>query len=87
MTSTIFHSSRFEFKGISVPEFDMESGKLIRLCVPNFDLKGNSLVHDFRYRLLSHYEKEIPKVKIAKHSSWPFGDGLFSFLYWGLMLF
>ncbi|WP_405207159.1 hypothetical protein [Aquimarina sp. LLG6339-5] len=66
MTNTIFHSSRFEFKGIPIPEFDIESGKLIRLCVPNFDSKGNSLVHDFRYGLLSHYEKEIPKVKWSK---------------------
>ena len=66
MTNTIFHSSRFEFRGIPIPEFYMESGKLIRLCVPNFDSKGNSLVHDFRYGLLSHYEKEIPKVKWSK---------------------
>ncbi len=66
MTSTIFHSSKFEFKGVPIPEFDMESGKLIRLCLPNFDSKGNSLVHDFRYGLLSHFEKEIPKVKWSK---------------------
>ena len=69
MTNIIFHSSKFEFKGISIPEFDMESGKLIRLCIPNFDSEGNSLVSDFRYQLLNHFEKIIPKSKWSKEYS------------------
>lgn len=61
-----FHSSSFEFKGIPIPEFNLKSGKLIRLCVPNFDSMGNSLVHEFRFELLRHYEKEIPKAMWSK---------------------
>lgn len=69
MTNTIFHSSKFEFKGIPIPEFDIKSGKLIRLCVPNFDSNGNDLVHVFRYDLLNHFEKIIPESKYSKEHS------------------
>jgi len=69
MTNIIFHSQKFEFKGISIPEFDMESGKLIRLCLPNFDSKGNSLVQSFRNELMNHFEKKIPKIKLSKEYS------------------
>ena len=69
MTNTIFHSPKFEFKGIPIPEFDMESGKLTRLCVPNFDSNGNDLVRDFRYELLNHFETIIPKSKWSKEYS------------------
>ncbi|MBC3847036.1 hypothetical protein H8K90_11640 [Winogradskyella echinorum] len=69
MGNTIFHSPKFEFKGISIPEFDVESGKLIRLCVPNFDSKGNSLVQSFRNELMIHFEKKIPKIKLSKEYS------------------
>ncbi len=66
MTNPKYHSPQFEYKGIPIPEFDLESGKLIRLCVPNFDSIGNNLVHSFRYGLLNHFEKIIPKAKWAK---------------------
>jgi len=69
MTNTIFHSPKFEFKGILIPEFDMEFGKLIRLCVPNFDSKGNSLVQRFRNELINHFVKNIPKIKLSKEYS------------------
>ncbi|WP_179006565.1 hypothetical protein [Winogradskyella forsetii] len=69
MTNTIFHNPKFEFKGILIPEFDMESGKLIRLCLPNFDSKGNSLVRSFRNELMNHFEKKIPKIKLSKEYS------------------
>ena len=66
MTNLIYHSPQFEYKGIPIPKFDMESGKLIRLCMPNFDSKGNSLVQGFRYGLLHHFDKTIPKIKWSK---------------------
>ncbi|WCO03597.1 hypothetical protein [Psychroserpens ponticola] len=69
MTNIIFHSPKFEFKGILIPEFDMESGKLIRLCLPNFDSKGNSLVQNFRNEIMNHFEKKIPKLKLTKDYS------------------
>ncbi|EDP69483.1 hypothetical protein FBALC1_05308 [Flavobacteriales bacterium ALC-1] len=69
MTNTIFHSPIFEFKGIPIPEFDVESGKLIRLCLPNFDSKGNSLVQNFKNELLNHFEITIPKIKWSREYS------------------
>jgi hypothetical protein len=69
MKNIIFHSSNFEFKGIPIPELKIESGKLIRLCMPNFDSNGNDLVHGFRYELLNHFEKIIPKSKWSKEYS------------------
>ena len=69
MTNTIFHSSKFDFKGVPIPEFKIESGKLIRLCIPNFGPNGNNLAHNFRYELLNHFEKIIPKFKWSKENS------------------
>ena len=69
MTNPIFHSPEFEFKGIRIPEFDMESGKLIRLCLPNFDFKGTDLVRKFRRELLAHFETTIPEIKWSKEYS------------------
>ena len=69
MTNILFHNLKFELKGIPIPEFDIESGKLIRLCVPNFDSDGNDLVGDFRYELLIHLDKIIPKSKWSKEYS------------------
>ncbi|PPK95042.1 hypothetical protein LY01_01795 [Nonlabens xylanidelens] len=53
-------------KGVLIPEFTIESGKLIRLCLPNFDSNGGDLTGDFRYRLLNHFEIILPK---SKHSN------------------
>jgi hypothetical protein len=47
MKNIIFHSSKFEFKGIPIPELKIESGKLIRLCMPNFD--SNGIFRKFKY--------------------------------------
>jgi hypothetical protein len=69
ITNIIFHNPKFEFKGISIPEFEMESGKLVRLCIPHFDSKSNSLVQSFRYELLNHFEKIIPEIKWSKEYS------------------
>lgn len=66
MTQQKFHSPEFEFEGITIPKFNLDFGELIRLCIPNFDSKGNSLVHSFRFGLLNHFEKTIPKAKWSK---------------------
>ena len=66
MSNAIFQSPQFNLSGISIPEFDLEHGKTIRLGLPNFDSKGNSLVHEFRFKLLKHFEKAIPEVKWSK---------------------
>jgi len=66
MTNLKYHSPEFEYDGISIPKFDLEPGKLIRLCLPNSDAEGNSLVHRFRMGLLNHFERSIPKAKWAK---------------------
>lgn len=69
MMNTIFHSSKFIFKGIPIPAFDIESGKLIRMCIPNFDSYGNNLVHNFRYDLIYHFENIVPESKWSKEYS------------------
>jgi len=69
MTNSIFHSQKFNFKGIDIPDFDLKLGGIVRLCIPNFDSKGNSLVHNFRYDLLNHFEKMIPDIKWSKEYS------------------
>ncbi|SNR15967.1 hypothetical protein [Tenacibaculum jejuense] len=61
----IFRSQKFNFQGIEIPEFQLEKGKLIRLCIPNFDENGKSLVHQFRYDLLSYLAKNIPNAKLT----------------------
>ncbi|GAA0734407.1 hypothetical protein GCM10009430_49360 [Aquimarina litoralis] len=66
MTNLKYQNQKFKHKGIPIPKFDMKFGRLIRLCVPNFDSKGNSLVHSFRYGLLSHFEEVIPGAKWSK---------------------
>ncbi|AGC78024.1 hypothetical protein LX97_03114 [Nonlabens dokdonensis] len=50
MTNTIFYSKEFEINGISVPDFELRSGKLIRIYVPSvriieFDLTIESIKH------------------------------------------
>ena len=60
----IFHSQKFKFQGIDIPEFQLEKGKLIRLCIPNFDENGRSLVHQFRCDLLHHLAENIPNAKL-----------------------
>ena len=69
MTESIFHSQKFNFKGIDIPDFELRLGEIVRLCIPNFDSKGNSLIHNFRYDLLNHFEKTIPAIKWSKEYS------------------
>lgn len=69
MTNLIFHSSDFEFKGITIPEFELKSGKLVRICLPNRDSEGNDLVRKFRLELLKHFEDTIPNLKWTKEYS------------------
>lgn len=66
MSNAIFHSFQFEYKGVLIPDFTIDSGKVIRLCLPNFDSNGGDLTGDFRYRLLNHFEEIIPKSKYSK---------------------
>jgi hypothetical protein len=69
MTNLIFHSQNFIFKGIPIPEFNIIEGRLVRLCLPNFDSVGNGMVIEFRFELLNHFEKIIPKLKWSKEYS------------------
>lgn len=66
MSNAIFNSFQFEYKGVLIPEFSIKSGKLIRLCLPNFDSNEGDLTGDFRYRLLNHFEIILPKSKHSK---------------------
>ncbi|WP_299621568.1 hypothetical protein [uncultured Tenacibaculum sp.] len=60
----IFHSQKFKLQGIDIPEFQLEKGKLVTICIPNTDSKGRCLVHDFRYDLLHHLAENVPNAKL-----------------------
>ncbi|WP_299836470.1 hypothetical protein [uncultured Tenacibaculum sp.] len=60
----IFHSQKFKLQGIDIPEFQLEKGKLVTICIPNTDSKGRCLIHDFRYDLLHHLDKNILNAKL-----------------------
>jgi len=69
MTKSIFFSHQFEFKGNIVPEFELKSGKLIRICLPTFGLKNNYLVSPYRFELLKYFQNKIPNTKWSKEYS------------------
>ncbi|MEA1785282.1 hypothetical protein U1E44_04195 [Arenibacter sp. GZD96] len=69
MKNHILHSPEFELNGIIIPEFDLKSGKLIRICLPNNDSIGNDLVHRFRFDLLKYFERKGLKLKWTKEYS------------------
>ena len=74
MIDTIFHSKEFELRGIRVPEFKLEKGKLIRIYVPNFDANYNPLGYKFCTELIKKFKEQNTDFHVAKEysSKWPF---------------
>ena len=56
MTNSIFHNEEFEFCGISVPEFELKSGNLIRIYISNFDSENQSLSFDLMIELIKYFQ-------------------------------
>ncbi len=67
MTNSIFHSKEFELNGISVPEFELQSGNLIRIYIPNFDTKNQPLGFDLTIELIKHFQNQKSDFFWAKN--------------------
>lgn len=77
MLNTIFHNKEFEIKGIRVPAFRLQPGKLIRVYVPNHDAQSNPLGHNFCITLIKRFKKQNPDLHWVKDYS---ARRIFSFL-------
>ncbi|RBP26418.1 hypothetical protein DFR65_1177 [Oceanihabitans sediminis] len=72
MTNSIFHNKEFELNGISVPEFELKSGNLIRIYIPNFDSENQPLGFDLTIELIKHFQNiksDFPWAKNYRQNS------------------
>ena len=67
MTNSIFHNKEFELRGISVPEFILKSGNLIRIYIPNFDTKNEPLGFDLTIELIKCFQNQKTNFLWAKN--------------------
>ncbi|MDR6966210.1 hypothetical protein J2X31_000203 [Flavobacterium arsenatis] len=67
MSNIIFHSKEFEINGISVPEFNLQGGKLIRIYIQNFNLENLPLGFDMTIELIRHFQNQKPNFHWAKN--------------------
>ncbi len=67
MTNTIFHNEEFEINRISIPEFKLKNGNLIRIYVPNFDRKYLPLGFDLTIELIKRFQNQKPDFPWAKN--------------------
>ncbi|TPN86834.1 hypothetical protein [Aquimarina algicola] len=67
MTNTIFHNQEFKINGISIPEFELKSGNLIRIYTPNFDKKYMPLGFDLTIELIKRFQNQEPNLPWAKN--------------------
>ncbi len=67
MTNSIFHNKEFEINGISVPEFELKSGNLIRIYIPNFDSEHQPLGFDLTIELIKHFQNKKSDFHWAKN--------------------
>jgi len=67
MTNSIFHNEEFEINGVSVPEFELKSGNLIRIYIPNFDSENQPLGFDLTIELIKHFKNKKSDFNWAKN--------------------
>ncbi|WP_109301194.1 hypothetical protein [Aquimarina sp. AU474] len=67
MTNTFFHNEEFEINGISIPEFELKNGNLIRIYIPNFDRKHLPLGFDLAIELIKRFQNQEPDFPWAKN--------------------
>jgi len=67
MTNSIFHSKGFEISGISVPEFDLRRGNLIRIYTPNFNDENQPLGFDLTIELIKYFQNQKSNLPWAKN--------------------
>ena len=65
MTNSIFQSKEFKINGISVPEFELKNGNLIRIYVPNVWI----IKFDLTIELIKYFQKKNANLPWAKNYS------------------
>ncbi|MCF2875194.1 MULTISPECIES: hypothetical protein [unclassified Tenacibaculum] len=65
MINSIFHNKEFELYGISVPEFELKKGKLIRLYIPSTRIIG----FDLTIELIKHFQNKNENLPWTKNYS------------------
>lgn len=67
MTNSTFHNKGFEINGVSVPEFELKSGNLIRIYIPNFDSENQPLGFDLTIELIKYFQNKKSDFHWAKN--------------------
>ncbi|PKV52785.1 hypothetical protein ATE84_4912 [Aquimarina sp. MAR_2010_214] len=67
MTNSIFHNKEFKINGISIPEFELKNGNLIRIYIPNFDAKNLPLGFDLAIELIKRFQNQKTDFPWAKN--------------------
>ncbi|MFD2561862.1 hypothetical protein [Aquimarina rubra] len=77
MNNTVFTNKKFELNGISIPEFKLVSGQIIKIYIPNFDSDNNELGHKFSLLLSDEFQNQNSELIWTKEHS---GTGLWKLL-------
>lgn len=67
MINSIFRSKRIEINGIHIPEFELKSGVLIRIYIPNFNIENLPLGFDLTEELLKRFQNQKSDFIRAKN--------------------
>ncbi|WCO03587.1 hypothetical protein [Psychroserpens ponticola] len=67
MTNSIFHINEFKINGISVPEFDLNKGKLIRIYVPFIGENNSVLGHNLTKELIKQFQSQKSNFPFAEN--------------------
>lgn len=67
MQKSTFHSENFEINGIQIPEFELKSGNLIRIYIPNFNNENKPLGFDLTIELIKRFQNQKTNLPWAKN--------------------
>lgn len=67
MTNSTFHNNEFEVNGVSVPEFSLNSGKLIRIYVPFAGGNNSVLGHNLTKKLIKQFQSQKTDFPFAEN--------------------
>ena len=67
MQKSTFHSENLEINGIQIPEFELKSGNLIRIYIPNFNNENKPLGFDLTIELIKRFQNQKTDLPCAKN--------------------
>jgi len=67
MQKSTFHNENFEINGIQIPEFELKSGSLIRIYIPNFNNENKPLGFDLTIELIKRFQNQKTNLPWAKN--------------------